>query len=74
MKFMQISAYVHSMSMITADFVSGEIFICDVMLTKLCSLCVQLALGDPDRKRAPDVLWPNEESHRCSSNTGSLKP
>jgi hypothetical protein len=86
---MQISVYVHSMSMwcdsnqimfTGRDFVSGDILFlegglfCGVMLTKICSLCVQLALGDSNRKRASDVLWPNEESHRCSSNTGSLKP
>ena len=35
MKYMQILAYVHSMSMIATDFVSGEVFVCDVMQTKL---------------------------------------
>jgi hypothetical protein len=46
MKYMQISAYVHSMSMITTDFVSGEIFVCDVMLTKLYVHCVRSLLWE----------------------------
>lgn len=36
------------------------------------SACVQLAVGASDRTGASDVLWPDEESHRCCSNTGSL--